>query len=143
LLARANTAYYVDLAPIMSNREFDDLLAELARLEAEHPELDEPASPTRRIGGDPIARFRTVRHAVPMLSIDNTYSEAEVREWYDRMVRLTAAAGGAGGDGTFFAPASGASARAAGPKVVCDPKIDGVALSLRYEQGELAIAIIC
>ena len=48
LLARANTAYFVDLAPIMSDREFDDLLAQLARLEAEHPELDDPASPTRR-----------------------------------------------------------------------------------------------
>jgi DNA ligase (NAD+) len=138
LLARANRAYYVDLVPIMSDRGFDDRLAELARLEADHPELEDPASPTRRIGGDPIDRFRTVRHTVTMLSIDNTYSEAEVREWYDRMVRLTAAAGG---DGTLFASGGGAAARAKGPKVVCDPKIDGVALSVRYEKGELVSAV--
>ncbi|MFG0285503.1 MAG: NAD-dependent DNA ligase LigA [Phycisphaerales bacterium JB039] len=135
LLARANRAYYVDLAPIMSDREFDEKLAELARLEEAHPELDDPASPTKRVGGDPIDRFRTVRHAVPMLSIENTYNEGEVREWYDRMIRLMAT----GDEGGLFA--DGASAGAGNPKVVCDPKIDGVALSLRYESGELVSAV--
>src|SRR5262245_6387824 len=82
LLNRANYAYYVDARPSMSDAEFDRLLAELAELEKQHPELDDPDSPTRRVGGEPIDGFTQVRHALPMLSIDNTYDEAGVREWY-------------------------------------------------------------
>ena len=73
LLRRADRAYYVDADPIMSDPEYDRLLAELAELEAKHPELDDPDSPTRRVGGEPIEGFETARHAVPMRSIDNTY----------------------------------------------------------------------
>src|SRR5262245_65984888 len=121
LLHRANRAYYADNAPIMSDPEFDRQLAELAKLEQEHPELDDPTSPTHRVGGEPIEGFKTVTHAVPMLSIDNTYSEEEVREWYARVLR-----GLGGGNSLFQADEP--------PTLVCDPKIDGLALSLRYEK---------
>jgi DNA ligase (NAD+) len=119
LLRRANRAYYVDARPIMSDAEFDRLLAELAEIERAHPALDDPDSPTHRVGGEPIAGFRQVAHAAPMLSIDNTYDEAGVREWAARVTRLLAEAG------------------AGVPTFVCDPKIDGVAISLRYERGRL------
>src|SRR5437764_696039 len=84
LLEDANRAYYVEASPVMSDPEFDRLLVELAALEREHPEVDDPDSPTHRVGGEPIEGFHTVRHAVPMLSIDNTYDEAGGREWYAR-----------------------------------------------------------
>lgn len=127
LLSRANAAYYEDDAPIMSDPEFDRLLAELASLEARHPDLDDPDSPTRRVGGAPIESFVTRAHAMPMLSIDNTYDESEVREWHARVVK------GLGGEGLFGSRE---------PIVlVCDPKIDGLAVSLRYEKGVLAYAL--
>jgi DNA ligase (NAD+) len=115
----ANRAYYTDAAPVMPDAEFDRKLADLARLEAEHPELDDPNSPTRRVGGEPIEGFRTVEHALPMLSIDNSYSRDDIESWVDR---VTSAAG---------APVG----------LVCDPKIDGVAISLRYESSALVHAL--
>src|SRR5882724_5467265 len=87
LLNRANRAYYADNQPFMSDPEFDRLLAELAKLEQEHPDLDDPESPTHRVGGEPIQGFETFAHALPMLSIDNTYEEATLREWYARVLR--------------------------------------------------------
>jgi DNA ligase (NAD+) len=137
-LDRANRAYYVDAAPFMSDAEFDRLLAELARLEKEHPELDDPDSPTHRVGGEPIEGFEQVRHAAPMLSIDNTYSGAEVREWYERLIAgLAGAARRKSSDAGLFAQGGDTPA---GVRVVADPKIDGVALSLRYERGRLISA---
>ncbi|QQS09707.1 MAG: NAD-dependent DNA ligase LigA [Phycisphaerales bacterium] len=127
LLSRANAAYYEDDSPVMSDPEFDRLLAELAALEARHPDLDDPDSPTRRVGGAPIESFVARAHARPMLSIDNTYDEGEVREWHARVVK------GLGGEGLFD---SGEPI-----VLVCDPKIDGLAVSLRYEKGELAYAL--
>lgn len=127
LLHRANRAYYRDAAPVMPDREFDGLLRELADLEAAHPELDDPNSPTRRVGGEPIKGFKTVRHSVPMLSIDNTYSAEEVEAWVARVRR-----GVATGDGLFAGD---------GARFVCEPKIDGVALSVRYEKGVFARAL--
>lgn len=140
LLDRANRAYYVEANPIMSDAEFDRLLAELAAIEKEHPELDDPDSPTHRVGGEPIEGFAQVRHAVPMLSIDNTYNEAEVREWYQRMLRMLGA--GAKPAGSLFESAGPAESNGPdrGLRVVADPKIDGVAVSLRYERGRLAVA---
>ena len=82
LLDRANRAYYVDADPIMSDRDFDARLAELAALEAEHPDLADPDSPTQRVGGEPVEGFETADHAVPMTSIDNTYSTEDLRAWY-------------------------------------------------------------
>lgn len=130
LLNRASRAYYVDAKPIMPDAEFDRQLAELAALEAAHPELADPASPTRRVGGEAIDSFRSVAHAVPMLSIDNTYSEPDVREWYARVVK------GLSADDSLFCSTSN------DPIILtADPKIDGVALSLRYEKGQLVRAV--
>jgi DNA ligase (NAD+) len=129
LLTRANRAYYVDATPIMPDAEFDRLLTELAGLEARRPDLEDLTSPTRRVGGEPIEGFTQVAHAVPMLSIDNSYDEAAVREWATRVAKgLGLDEGGLfGGEG--------------GIRYVCDPKIDGVALSIRYEEGRLVHAV--
>jgi len=119
LLDRANAAYYADNAPFMSDSEFDRLLAELIELEAKHPELADPHSPTQRVGGAPLDGFRSAAHTVPMRSIDNTYSIEDFRAWYRRC----------------------ADALAHEPAITCDPKIDGVAVSLRYEHGVLVQAL--
>lgn len=126
LLTRANRAYYVDAAPIMPDLEFDKLLAELADLEAKHPDLADPDSPTRRVGGEPIDGFEQVKHAVPMLSIDNSYDESAVREWTARVSR------GLNDAGLFGSSDIG---------YIAEPKIDGVALALRYENGKLIHAV--
>ncbi len=136
ILDAANRAYYVDAAPVMSDVEFDRRLAELAELEREHPDLDHPDSPTHRVGGEAIDGFETIKHAIPMLSIDNTYELGHadnkgLLDWYDRAVKDL---GGSGG-GLFGGTASDRL------RVVADPKIDGVAMSLRYERGRLARAI--
>src|SRR5262249_36633729 len=81
-----NYKYYVEAKPEISDREFDRLLDELQKIEAAHPELVTPDSPTQRVGGEPIEGFKQVRHRVPMLSIDNTYNAEELRE-YDRSIR--------------------------------------------------------
>ncbi|MBX3385165.1 MAG: NAD-dependent DNA ligase LigA [Phycisphaeraceae bacterium] len=154
LLDRANRAYYIDAQPIMSDREFDALLEELAQLESQHPEFDDPDSPTKRVGGQPISGFRTVRHAKPMLSIDNSYSEPDVREWWNRMERAIAELHGAGrstpkchrdrGGAVLFtddAAPTGRDLPQSRIQVACDPKIDGVAISLRYENGRLLHAL--
>lgn len=163
VLERANRAYYGGVTPVMSDREFDELLAELADLERAHPELDDPDSPTHRVGSEVVGGFRTVRHAVPMLSIDNTYSEAEVVEWHARVLKglglgvpkaeKQAADEEAGaGVGSLFdngererdegtARGKEALADASHPWVVADAKIDGVAISLRYEGGRLVRAV--
>jgi DNA ligase (NAD+) len=138
VLTRANRSYYADASPIMSDAEFDRLLKELADLESRHPELTDSNSPTKRVGGEPIDGFRQIKHALPMLSIDNSYDEASVREWHARV----------SGSGKK-APKAGASLFAAGDAgesaddlaIVCDPKIDGVAMSLRYENGTLVHAV--
>ncbi len=135
LLERANRAYYVASAPIMSDVQYDRLLAELADLERQHPELAEESSPTRRVGGEPIDAFSSVPHRVPMLSIDNTYSLNDLSEWFDRVQR------GLAGDtpaGLFAAPGN---APGPAPRLVADAKIDGLALSLRYERGRLVRAV--
>jgi DNA ligase (NAD+) len=126
-LARADRAYYADAKPFLTDRQYDEKLAELRALEAAHPELDDPASPTKRLGDQPSAGFPTVAHAVPMLSIDNTYNAAEVRAWATRVEK-----GLAEGDGLFGG---------AGVRYVCDPKIDGIALAVRYERGVLKRAV--
>jgi DNA ligase (NAD+) len=133
LLRRANTAYYTYSAPIMSDPEFDRLLKELADLESKHPELSDPNSPTARVGGEPIDGFETLPHSIPMLSIDNTYNEGEVRQWVDRMYKGLATE--APSEGGLF---QGADSQV---KFTCEPKIDGVALSIRYEDGKFIRAL--
>jgi DNA ligase (NAD+) len=128
LLARANTAYYVDAAPFMSDQEFDQLLAELGDLEAQHPALFDPNSPTQRVGGRPLeGEFETRTHRVPMKSVDNTYSLDDFRAWYQRCADALGHA-----DDALFAQ---------GPALWADPKVDGLAISLRYERGELVEAL--
>lgn len=110
--------YYVLAKPVISDREYDRLYHELLELEKKFPELVTPDSPSQRIGGAPLPEFKPVHHAVPMLSLDNTYSEGEVREFVNRLQRLLP-----------------------GEKLqwVVEPKVDGVAVTLRYENGRLAV----
>lgn len=141
LLERANVAYYTHAAPIMSDVEFDRLLVELAQLEREHPELDDPDSPTHRVGGEPIDGFTTVKHAVPMLSIENTYSlgHEDNRGLLDWFERVQEGLGGGSKGGLFGGDGGGGG----GGKVmiIADAKIDGIAMSLRYEKGRLVQAL--
>lgn len=135
LLNRANRAYYADANPFITDRQYDEYLAELAQLEADHPELDDPDSPTHRVGGEVSLSFKTVEHAVPMLSIDNTYSAEEVRAWVKRVAKAVGASE-PGTDELF-----GADDNPDTITYCCDPKIDGVAISIRYEQGRLVSAV--
>jgi DNA ligase (NAD+) len=112
------TRYYIENDPEISDAEFDALLHELERLEAEHPELVTPDSPTQRVAGQPIEGFATVEHRVPMLSLDNVYDEEELREFDERVRR---------GAGTRDAPVA----------YVAELKIDGVSIALTYEDGRL------
>ncbi len=135
LLTRANAAYYQDAAPTMSDSEFDTLLKELADLEAQHPELHDPNSPTARVGGDPIEGFETLPHSIPMLSIDNTYNEQEIQQWVDRMIRSSQSSDSENDSDLFTSTPSDPIT------FTCEPKIDGVALSIRYEQGQFVRAL--
>ena len=131
---RHNRLYYTKAAPEITDRQYDELLRELQDLETAYPDLRTPDSPTQRVGGEPIDTFVTVPHAVPMLSIDNTYDRGELRAWYDRTMKaLGAAAPDAEGAALF--------ADRMPPALVLEPKIDGVALSLRYEAGSLTRAV--
>lgn len=114
-----NYLYYVLDAPDISDSEYDRLLRELQRLEALHPALISPDSPTQRVGAAPIKAFGTVRHTLPMLSLDNAFDEEEVSS-FDRRVRERLAV-----DEVEY---------------VVEPKLDGLAISLRYEQGMLVQA---
>ena len=116
---RHNYLYYVEAKPEITDMEFDALLAELQALEAQYPELVTPDSPTQRVGGQPLEGFETVEHAVPMLSIDNTYSEEELRAFDERVRR--------GLEGQQ-------------PAYVAELKIDGVSMSLLYEDGRFVRA---
>jgi DNA ligase (NAD+) len=118
LIEHHNYLYYVEARPEISDREFDRLLKELKEIEKAHPELLTPDSPTQRVGGQPIDGFVTVRHRRPMLSIDNTYNADELRE-FDRRVRKLLP-----GEAVAY---------------VVELKIDGVAISLTYEQGRFSV----
>src|SRR5690348_10029019 len=113
--------YYILNAPEIADVEFDALMQELERLEAEHPELVTSESPTQRVGGRAAAGFDTVEHAEPMLSLDNSYSEDELRAFDDRVSRGLAAAGREGGPVEY----------------VAELKIDGLSIALTYGDGRL------
>ncbi|MCK5114547.1 MAG: NAD-dependent DNA ligase LigA, partial [Phycisphaerae bacterium] len=115
-LRRHDHLYYVENLPVISDRQYDELFAELKELETQHPELVTEDSPTQRVGGEPMAGFESVKHAVGMLSMDNTYSADELRE-FDKRVRKIV------GEQQY--------------RYVVETKIDGVAVSLRYERGKL------
>src|SRR5271157_4545004 len=112
--------YYVLDDPEVSDAEFDRLMNELKALEAEHPELITPDSPTQRVGGKPREGFVKVPHSSPMLSLDNTYSEDELRDWERRVHEL-----------------SGRTE----VDYVCELKLDGMSLALIYEDGKLVRGI--
>ena len=113
-----NRKYYIDNAPEVSDYEFDQRMHELQRLEAEHPEYDDPNSPSRRVGSDLTTEFRTVEHRYPMLSLGNTYSIEELHEFFDRVEREVGKV-----------------------EYVCELKFDGTAISLTYENGRLTRAV--
>ncbi len=119
-IERHNRLYYIEARPEIADRDYDALYKELDELERRHPELMEPDSPTRRVGGGVLAGFVSVAHAVPMMSLGNTYSREELAQFFKRVCdRL------------------GSSSAA----FVVEPKIDGVSLSIRYEKGVLTRAI--
>ncbi|TVQ53539.1 MAG: NAD-dependent DNA ligase LigA [Phycisphaerales bacterium] len=146
-LNEANYAYYVENDPVMPDSEYDRLLKELDDLERKHPELADESSPTQRVGGEPIKGFKTVRHTVPMQSVDNTYSIEELRAWHQRVLKgLGVSADSQAGQGEqeeqeeqkeddLFSSAKKQKAHGDRIAFVCDPKIDGVAISLHYEAG--------
>jgi DNA ligase (NAD+) len=114
-----NRRYYEEAAPTISDRKYDELYRELVELERKFPRFASEQSPTRRVGGTPLKQFAQINHRAPMLSLDNTYSEEELREFHARIARLL-------------------------PKekipLVIEPKVDGVAVSLLYENGALRYA---
>ncbi|MEM9914853.1 MAG: NAD-dependent DNA ligase LigA [Planctomycetota bacterium] len=134
-LHRNNRLYYLGEPTELSDQQFDELLRELQDLEAEFPELQTPDSPTQRVGGAPIDGFVTVAHSSPMLSIDNTYSQAELATWYQRICDEIAT------KHYFGTPNDFDVVKAPIEQLVLEPKIDGVALSLRYENGILVQAL--
>jgi DNA ligase (NAD+) len=118
-LERHNRLYYEHAAPEISDQEFDALLRELQDLEDKHPEFAAEDSPTRRVGGKPLEEFASAKHLVPMQSLDNTYSPEELREFVARIRKLAE-------DRTIH--------------FTIEPKVDGVAISLLYENGRLVRA---
>ena len=118
-IRRHNHSYYVLSRPSINDFEFDMLLEELIRLEKEFPELIEPDSPTRHVGGGITKEFSQVQHRYPMLSLGNTYSEDEIRDFEERIHKLI-------GDDVEY---------------VCELKFDGVAIGLTYRDGRLVQAV--
>ena len=115
-----NYKYYVLNQPTISDYDFDQLMHELQDLESRHPEMADPNSPTQRVGSDIQSEFRQVAHKYPMLSLANTYSEQDVRDWYDSVTKGLA--------GESF-------------EVCCEMKYDGLSISLTYVDGRLTQAV--
>ena len=116
-IRRHDYKYYVEAAPAISDLEYDRLMEQLKQLEARHPELSRPTAPRSAIGDQPVAELPQVAHRVPMLSIDNTYSIEELRKFGERTAKLLP------GEPIEW---------------VVELKVDGVAVSLVYEEGRLA-----
>jgi len=137
-IADANRRYYVEDAPTLTDAEYDALFRELVELEAAHPELATPDSPTRRVGGAPApgGRFGEVRHTVPMLSLDNAFSADELRA-FDGRVRKGLGLGPAAAPTLWGEADAGEGPAPEAPRYVAELKIDGLAISLRYERGLL------
>ena len=119
-LHRHNHLYYVENSPEISDREFDTLMHELQDLEAKHPEMHDPNSPTQRVGSDLNVEFTRVPHRYPMLSLANTYNREDVRAFYSRV-----------SDGLGGKPF----------EICCELKFDGLSISLTYEKGRLVRAV--
>jgi DNA ligase (NAD+) len=117
-IRRLDHAYYVEDIPAISDREYDGLYHELLALEKSFPALATPDSPSQRVGGAPLGEFQSVRHAVPMMSLDNTYSQEDVREFVNRVQKLLP------GEPLAW---------------VVEPKVDGLAVNLRYEADRFTL----
>ena len=117
-LHKHNHRYYIEDAPVISDYEFDMLLKELENLESLHPEYAHPNSPTSRVGGNVTKSFSSVNHRYPMLSLSNTYSLEEIQEWILRVEKSVS-----------------------NVSFVCELKYDGVAIGIRYENGEMIQAV--
>lgn len=115
-IRRHDYLYYIQNEPEITDQQYDELFAELRKLEAEHPELVTPDSPTQRVAGRPLGQFATVRHSIPMLSVDNTYNAGELCAFDERVRKQL-------GTSDY--------------DYVVELKIDGLAVSLRYENGVL------
>ncbi len=115
-----NYLYYIKAQPEISDQDYDRLFAELRELEETHPELQSPDSPTNKVGGIVVSQFEQHEHAVPMLSLDNTYSPDELRAFHSRVVKLIGS-----NEVEYF----------------IEPKIDGVSISVRYENGQFVRAL--
>jgi len=114
---KANYAYYVLDNPIMPDAVYDQLYRQLQDLESKHPELITPDSPTQRVGDKPASQFTSVRHNIPLYSLENAFNNAELQKWQERWQRQIAAVEEV--------------------EYVCELKIDGSALALTYEDGVL------
>src|SRR5450631_3513260 len=118
-IVRHERLYYLEDKPEISDAEYDALVRDLQKLETEHPQLVTPDSPTQRVSGTPSSDLPNVRHEIPLLSLDNAYNREELEAWLKRVTdRL---------DGRT-------------PTFVCELKIDGLSISLLYEDGKLARA---
>ncbi len=118
-LNRHNYNYYVLAQPLISDYDFDLKLAELADLEKQHPDFQDPDSPTQKVGGDITKTFKTVQHKWPMLSLGNTYNEQDLKDFDERIRKAL-------GDDFEY---------------VCELKFDGLSISLTYKQGQLLRAV--
>lgn len=114
-----NHLYYVESNPVISDYDFDQLLRELQDLEAQYPDFVSPLSPTKRVGGDITKKFETVVHRFPMLSLSNTYSEEEIIDWEQRLKKAVSEP----------------------IEYVCELKYDGVAIGIRYQNGQFNRAV--
>ncbi len=117
-ITRHARLYYVEDRPEITDAEYDTLLRELVALEVAHPDLVTPDSPTQRVGGTPVSSLPSVRHEIPLLSLENAYSPEELRAWFKRVVDRLGRT----------------------PEFVCELKIDGLSVSLVYEDGHLVRA---
>lgn len=117
LINKANYEYYVLDNSTLSDQEFDKFLRELENLEMEYPEFDSPTSPTKKVGGEVIERFKKVRHKLPMLSLPDVFDAIEIEDFNNRILKENV-----------------------DPTYVCEYKIDGLSVSLHYEKGELIFA---
>ncbi|NUO86404.1 MAG: NAD-dependent DNA ligase LigA [Cupriavidus sp.] len=132
-LDRHNYQYYVLDAPTVPDAEYDALFSELMALELEHPELQTPDSPTQRVGGEPLAAFDSVRHRVPMLSLNNAFADDDVLNFDRRCAQGLGRSAPAAGEADLFSAADAV-------EYACELKFDGLAMSLRYEDGRLVQA---
>ncbi|HUX86370.1 MAG TPA: NAD-dependent DNA ligase LigA, partial [Chloroflexota bacterium] len=117
-IRKADRAYYVLDAPLLSDAEYDALMRELKALEAEHPDLILPDSPTQRVPGEPVSDFHKVSHLEPLLSLGNCMTEDEVRRFAQRVTTLLGQS----------------------PSYHCEPKFDGLSIALVYRDGRLSVA---